>query len=129
MLKSIVSLIAGFAIMTFASVLGTLLAAMAFGVQGDPPYSAAFNYAMIGVTVVAAGLGGYATASLAPGRKAGHAVVLALMILIMQSYNVISPQEGYPRAHFIWLLVLCPLAAIAGGQLREIQLRRRVKNP
>lgn len=127
MFRTILSLVAGFAIMTFSFLLATLLSAAAFGVSGEPPYPSNFNTVVLTATVLAAGLGGYSTAALAPDRRTGHAMVLALMILVMQSYNVMNPQPGYERAHFIWLLALCPVAAIAGGYIREAQVRRRAK--
>jgi hypothetical protein len=127
MFRSILSLIAGFAIMTFTIVLATLVAASVLGVSGEPPYPASFNTSLLAATVLAAGVGGYCTAALAHERRTGHAMILALMILIMQTYNVMNPQQGYERMDFVWLVGLCPLAAIAGGWLRQSQMSRKTK--
>ncbi len=123
MLRTIVALIAGFAIMAFSILIATVAIALAMGVQrGTLPTS--FLVAMVVVSALASALGGYATASLAQNRPTLHAGILATMIFVQHVYTIIFPIEGQER-WYVWALAITgPVLAIVGGKLRELTARK-----
>jgi glycerol uptake facilitator-like aquaporin len=124
MLRSVIALIAGFAIMTFTFL---VVLTVAISVRGVPPEAAPAASAALGVWVwpLAAFAGGYSTAALAPARTLGHGYVLAAMVGVARAYDLLSPPDGAARTTLLALLVACPLLAIAGAWVRERQVRRR----
>lgn len=124
MLRMVIALIAGFAIMTFIVLLATITEAVATGGVTMNPTGAhlAVN---LGYTVVAAAVGGYATASLAPARPDAHAAVLAAMTLVVRASEWLFPQPGQARLYLVLLMLLAPLGVLAGGWLRGAQVRHR----
>lgn len=125
-LKTIVALIAGFAIMTFTILVATIVVALAMGVQrGTLPTP--FLAVMVCVTALASGFGGYASASLAPSRPTVHAAILATMVFVQHVYTILFPLEGQ-QAWYLWALAISgPIFAVAGGRIREVTARGRVK--
>lgn len=125
-LRSIVALIAGFAIMAFTILIATVAVALAMGVKaGTLPTD--FLVVMVVLSALAAGFGGYATASLAQNRPIAHAAILATMIFVQHVYTIIFPIEGQEPWYFWSLAITSPLLAIAGGVARERQTRGRAK--
>lgn len=118
MLRTIVALIAGFAIMAFTILIATVVIALAMGVQrGELPTP--FLIVMVVVSALASGLGGYSTASLAQDRPTVHAAILATMIFVQHVYTILFPIEGQ-ESWYVWALAISgPALALAGGQLRE----------
>ena len=124
MLRMVIALIAGFAIMTFIVLLATIAEAMATGAVAVNP-TGAHLVVNVGYTAAAALVGGYATASLAPARPAAHAAVLAAMAFIVAASSLLYPQPDQERIYLALLMAASPLGVLAGGWLRGAQVRRR----
>lgn len=124
MLRSVIALLAGFAIMTFTVLVATIVAVLAMKLEPGmlTPEYLGVNLAY---SIAAAAFGGYSTAALAPDRPSAHALILSVMVLIMGVSNFILPQPGQERWYLIALIVLGPLGALAGGQLRAWYVRAR----
>ena len=120
MLRSVIALIAGFAIMTFLILVVTIVVAMMTDVDSTSP-TVRFLEIKFAYSAVAALFGGYATAALAPGRPMVHAAVLAMMVLLLGASNVASPPSGHSAPYLVALMVACPVAAISGGWLRTLR--------
>ena len=127
-LRSIIALVAGFAIMAFLMLALVTIAAWAIGARAGAPFSPSMLGANIALFAVAALGGGYACAALAPGRPRAHAAVLAVMILAMTLSMVAQPPPGAPRWFPATLAVLGPLSAALGGALYS-QRRKRGHSP
>jgi hypothetical protein len=125
-LRSIVALIGGFALMAFALLIATIAVALAMGVTADSVTTSYFQV-LVACAALAAAFGGYATASLAPARHAAHAAILATMVLIAQASTALNPPANQPRWYLMTLVVVAPLGALAGGLLRQRQRRRRAE--
>ncbi len=123
MLRTIVALIAGFAIMAFTILIATIGIALAMDVQrGTLPTP--FLVVMVVVSALASGLGGYSTASLAQDRPMIHAAILATMIFVQHIYTILFPIEGQ-ELWYAWSLAISgPVLALAGGRIRELTARR-----
>jgi hypothetical protein len=128
MVRSIIALVGGFAIMVFLVFLLTIVAAAAFGVTDGAP-SMPFTVASLTLSAVAALIGGYATASLAPGRPFVHTIGLSVMILAASLSSLGHPQPGEPAWYPAAIAALGPLLALAGGGLRLWQRRARTLTP
>jgi len=74
------------------------------------------------VLLVAAGVGGFVTAWLAPGRPLLHAVVLAG---IFAGGALVAAAGGMVGADSFFLVLLIPVAAVIGGWLRSRPAPRR----
>lgn len=123
MLKSVIALIAGFAIMTFTILVATIVAASVLPfTQGAP--TTQFLALNVFYSAAAAAFGGYATASLAPERPSAHVLILAVMVLIMGASSFLAPQPGQERWNLAAVLVLSPICVFLGGRVREAQRRR-----
>jgi len=128
MVRSIIALVGGFAIMVFLVFLLTIVAAAAFGVTEGGP-STPYVVANLMLSAAAALTGGYATASLAPSRPAAHTIGLAVMILAMALSSLGRPQPGQPEWYPGAIAAIGPLCALAGGGLRLWQRRARSLTP
>jgi Kef-type K+ transport system membrane component KefB len=124
-LRSIIALVGGFAIMAFLMFALVAIAAWIIGARAGDQYSPAMLGATIGLFAIAALAGGYATASLAPGRPRLHATVLAAMVLAMTISMISSPQPGAPRWFSVTLALIGPIFAVLGGVFR----RQRSSSP
>jgi hypothetical protein len=124
MIKSIIALVSGFAIMAFLVFLLTLVAAIVFGVRAGEP-TMPFTIASLALSAVAALTGGYATAALAPSRPFAHTIGLTVMILAMALSSLGHPQPGEPHWYPLAIAAIGPLFALAGGGARLWQRRVR----
>ena len=123
MLRSVIALIAGFAIMTFTILIATIIAALMLDISPGAP-TTQFLALNVFYSAAAAAFGGYATASLAPERPSAHVLILAVMVLIMGVSSLLAPQPGQERWNLVAVLVLGPVCAFIGGRIRGMQLRR-----
>jgi ABC-type transport system involved in multi-copper enzyme maturation permease subunit len=125
-LRTIVALIAGFAIMAFTILIATVVIALAMGVQrGTLPTS--FLVTMVIVSALASALGGYSSASLAQDRPTLHAAILATMIFVQHVYTILFPIEGQ-EPWYTWSLAISgPVFALLGGVIRQRTARARPK--
>lgn len=124
MLRSIIALIGGFALMAFTLLIATICVALAMGVTADSVTTSYFQV-LVACATLAAVFGGYATASLAPERHSAHVAILATMVLIAQASTALNPPANQPRWYLMTLVVVAPLGTLAGGWLRDWQRRRR----
>ena len=124
MIRSIIALVGGFAIMVFLVFLLTIVAAAAFGV-GDGRPGTAFVIASLMLSAVAAFTGGFATAALAPSRSFAHTFGLAVMVLAMGLSSLGHPQPGQPGWYPTAIAAIGPLLALIGGRFRLWQRHAR----
>ena len=128
MIRSIIALIGGFAIMVFLVFLLTIAVAAAFGAT-DGTLGTPYIVASLALSAAAALTGGYATASLAPGRPLAHTIGLVVMVVAMTLSSLGHPQAGLPAWYPVAIAVIEPLFVLAGGGLRLRQRRSRTLSP
>ena len=130
MVKSILSVIAGFLTMAIVVMLGTFAAAAALlpgglasmrNSQGPPPTpTGTYLVANLVVSFIAALLGGWVAARLAPGSPRAHVIALAVVVVLMSfatamtQKNAVSSQPGwYPAS----IAVIGVAGVLLGGLL------------
>ncbi|MCC7195890.1 MAG: hypothetical protein IT356_10070 [Gemmatimonadaceae bacterium] len=123
MIKSVIALLGGFAIMTFSLLIATVIAGVVLGLQPGV-LSTQFLATVLTCGVLAAGFGGYSTAALAPNRHFAHVLILAAMVLLMAVSSLLKPQPGQPLWYLATALALQPLSVIAGGGTRVLRKAR-----
>ena len=124
MIRSIIALVGGFAIMVFLVFLLTIVAAAAFGMTDGAP-SDSYIVANLVLSAAAALTGGYATASLAPNRPFAHTIGLFVMVLATALSSLSRPQPGHPGWYLAAIAAIGPLFVLAGGGLRLWQRHGR----
>jgi hypothetical protein len=128
-LRSIMALIGGFAIMAFLTIVLMVVAAWSLHLSVGARTESWF-VANVVVSGLAALAGGYSAAALAPNRPRTHAIALAIMILAMSLSQFIQPPQSplpltqlslpaQPRWYAGALTLISPLAAVLGGMLRR----------
>lgn len=110
--------------MTFTVLIATILAALAMGIAPGAPTPAYLAINLV-YSAAASAIGGYATASLAQARHSAHAMILALMILVVNVSGFFNPQPGQERWYLAALIVLGPVSAVVGGRIRVAAVARR----
>jgi hypothetical protein len=117
MIRSVIAVVGGFAIMAFTMLVLTIVAAVALGAEaGTEPLS--YFVAVLGAAMIGAAVGGYATASLAPARHAAHVTALVVTVVCMQATAALDSPANQPKWVNLAQLVLAPLAAWAAGRVR-----------
>lgn len=130
MIQSIISVVAGFVVMAGVVIAGTAAATelivpgglfdAATGSPSDlPPTYFAAN---LMVSAVAALLGGWITARMAPSREMVHVFALAILVILMSLPGLIGYDEvqaSQPGWYRIFLPLLGVSGAILGGWLRS----------
>jgi hypothetical protein len=125
MIRSVIAVVGGFAIMAFVMLVLTIVAAVALGAEaGKEPH--AYFVAVVGAAMIGAAVGGYATASLAPGRHAAHVTALVVTVVCMQASAAFDAPANQPKWVNLAQIVLAPLAAWAAGRVR---IARRATAP
>lgn len=119
--RSIIALVGGYAIMVLVLVVLVAIAAWTLHVSSGAP-SQPFLLARLVSSGVAAIAGGYSTATLAPVRPRAHAVGLGVMILATSMSTVSHSTQGQPAWNAVAVVVIGPLFAILGGLLRQPRL-------
>jgi hypothetical protein len=114
-LRSIIALVGGFAILAFVWFVLVAIFAVVIGARAADQFSPAMLGAKIVLFALAAIAGGYATASLAPTRPRLHAIVLAGMVLAMTISMMANPQPGAARWFPATLAVIGPIFAVLGS--------------
>ena len=129
MLRSVLAVLSGFAIMAFIVMAGTLLAMRLFIgdiPRGKPlalgaPVSARYLIANLIVSGFAALLGGVTTALVAVSHVPAHAGALAAMMVAMSLVSMKQAGHSQPRWYQLLLLVGMPALALLGAML-EVSL-------
>jgi hypothetical protein len=118
--RSFLAILAGFATMAVLVTLATAAITKALprlvGNQGHPrrryllmnlAYSAAFS-----------GVGGYVTGAIAKADPLRNTLMLAIVILLLSALSAMQLRGQQPIAYQFALIVLTPIAALAGGLVR-----------
>jgi hypothetical protein len=131
MLMSILSVVAGFVAMSVLVMAGTIaltaalvpggVAAMRASAQPAAP-TRPYLAANLALSLVAAVVGGWVTARLAPRAPGGHLIALGALLLVM---GVVSARM--PQAHLQppWYRVTIPIVGIAGVGLSALLVAAR----
>jgi hypothetical protein len=131
-LRSIAAVFAGVLAVVILSLATdvTLGALGVFPKLGEPMGDSMLLLATVYRTLYGVG-GGYITARLAPDRPMRHALILGTLGLIASLAGVVATWNKEPAIGHEWyplaLVVLALPPAWAGGRLREMQLRPRVR--
>jgi len=116
-IRSLVALIGGFAIMTFALLFATVIAAYATGATAETiPMN--FRIMTTAATPFAAAVAGFACATLARARHWEHVVFLAGLVAVMAVSTAITARSGEPAWYLYAPVVLGPLGVLLGGSMR-----------
>lgn len=132
MLKSVLSVIAGFLTMAIVVMLGTFAAAAALlpgglaavrNSQGPPPsQSGTYLLANLAVSFIAAVLGGWVAARLAPGSPKAHVIALAVLVVLMSIATAVTQKaatSNQPGWYPITIAVLGVVGVLVGGIWRS----------
>src|SRR5262245_3034518 len=116
MLRSILSILAGYGTLTLATMLGILGLAKAFGLPLDPRTtsetpSKAYMGWNLAVSFAAALLGGFVAARLALASPRPHALLLGALVLALGAAYAVHGRGGVRPA---WYLVVLPVVGAAG---------------
>ena len=119
--RSIIALVGGYAIMVLVLVVVVAIAAWIFHPSRGAP-SPPFLLASLVSSGLAALAGGYSTATLAPVRPRAHSFGLGVMILATSISTASHSTPGQPAWSAGAAVVIGPLFAILGGLLRQPRL-------
>ncbi|HZS08666.1 MAG TPA: hypothetical protein VFD58_27780 [Blastocatellia bacterium] len=137
MLRSVLSVAAGFMVMVITVVIGTALTArIMLGDAGSntiqqPPNS--YLVASLVVSAAAAVLGGWVTGLIAGREPLIHAGALSILLLVMSAVSVLltrgTPEAAAQPSWYPWVVtVLGAAGVLLGGVLRGGQLRGGQQN-
>lgn len=118
--RSFLAILAGFATMAVLVTLATLGITKSFpGLIGDHAHPRR-RYMLLNVAYSAtfAIAGGYVTAVIAKADPLRNVLVLAIVILMLSALSAVQLREQQPIAYQFALIVITPIAALAGGLLR-----------
>jgi hypothetical protein len=85
----------------------------------DPPFAMVIN---VGLSLVFSVLGGYVTARFAQSKPLVHALVLAIVVLLLSAISAVQMKNRQPIYYLLVLTAIPPLAVLAGGILRLHQI-------
>ena len=135
MMRSIICVVAGFIVVMVVVTAGTaattelIVPGGLFGAAAAPATELPANYfaANLTVSIMAAVLGGWVTARMAPSREMLHVLALSGLIILMSIPGIM----GYDQSQVVqpvWYVYLLPVLGV-GGVLLGGWLRSRVVNP
>lgn len=116
-LRSILSILAGFVTMAVVVIVLTLVSVQVFALKSGHP-TPGYLVVNVAYSFAAAALGGYVTALLAPSRPLVHGYILAGVMLVMGALSYVQYRGTQPLWYQALITVVTPLAAIAGARLR-----------
>ena len=76
----------------------------------------------VGMSLVFSGLGGYITARIAQKNPIAHALMLALVVLLLTAFSTLQMKGRQPVYYLLISMTIPPLAVLAGGLLRLHQI-------
>jgi hypothetical protein len=76
----------------------------------------------VGLSLVFSGLGGYITARFAQKNPIAHALMLALVVLLLTAFSTLQMKGRQPVYYLLISMTIPPLAVLAGGLLRLHQI-------
>jgi hypothetical protein len=74
--------------------------------------------AYVGVSFVAASVGGYVAALIAADYPLATALALGIVTLVLGGVGTLQSGEKYPLWYLILLLIVTPIGVVAGGLIR-----------
>jgi hypothetical protein len=117
--RSIVAVIAGYAIMAAVVIALTVLikrkAPQWMGARGKP--NATYIYTNLLYSFGAAMIGGFVTALIAPRSPLAHACMLAALVFVLAVVSAVQIGDKQPRWYQAALAFIGPLGAIFGGMV------------
>jgi hypothetical protein len=121
--RSLLAVVAGFAV--FASAVGLLtpVAARRFGVENFQSFSMSLLFVTLAYTVVAAVAGGYVTAWIAGRRELPHGAALGLLIIGLGFASMRAQGLARPGWYEATIAGCGPMAALFGAGLRRLRKR------
>ena len=119
-LHAFLALLAGYAVMAASVVVATAFVSRLLpdwcGQSTRP--AAGYLFVNLGYSFLAAAAGGYVTAWIAAPSPLAHALVLAVIVLLLGAVSAFSARRKQPVAYQIALIVLSPLGVLAGALVR-----------
>jgi hypothetical protein len=120
-LRSVLAVLAGFALMISLVIACNLLATRAMNIPGHPTpgylvVSAAFS-------LLAAVAGGWLAARLSGYNPMHHALALAMLLGLLSLAMLIEPSPAQPYGYQLLMAALPPFAALTGGYLAARRMR------
>jgi hypothetical protein len=119
-LRAFLALLGGF--VSMAVIVGVITAALTrfapswVSATGNPrPAYIAVN---LTYSLIAAAVGGYVCAWIAASNPVGHALVLAIAILVLSGLTALQQRGLQPLGYQIALMAIAPIGVICGGLLR-----------
>jgi peptidoglycan/LPS O-acetylase OafA/YrhL len=125
LLRSFLAVIVGYMVMMLVVVALTFILVNTMGIPTGHP-TAGYLAANVVYSVLAAAVGGFATAALAPRKPVQHAAVLGAVMLVLAviSYRMYAGQQ--PPWYRAMMLVVPSLFAVAGAALQARNAPRRI---
>jgi uncharacterized BrkB/YihY/UPF0761 family membrane protein len=118
MVKSIVAVVAGYAVMAVLVIITTMLAA-AFLLNDSSEVTSSYLVVNLILSLISAVVGGWVTAKLAPNNKKRHVQMLAGLIVVLGLLSLTQTVAGQP-AWYPWVIMLIGAAgALYGGSYYE----------
>ena len=119
MFRSIVALVGGFAIFTFATIVFAVVAASTMPLAAGRHPTTGQLVANLLPWLGAAVCGGYAAAALAPRQQRMHVAAFTVMVLVATASQIGKPQAGQPTWYPLAITVAGTVGAAGGGLLRR----------
>jgi hypothetical protein len=121
---SFLAILLGFiAIIGLTGIATALLKQFAPGMTGeDGPFDPFTMAVHVGLDLVFSGLGGYITARIAQKNPIAHALMLALVVLLLTAFSTLQRKGKQPVYYLLISTTIPPLAVLAGGVLRLHQI-------
>ena len=119
-LHAFLALLAGYAVMAVIVVAVTALVSRllpSWCGQGARP-ATTYLFVNLGYSFLAAAAGGYVTAWIAGSNPLLHALVLAIIVLLLGALSAFSARGRQPVTYQIALIALSPLGVMAGALVR-----------
>jgi len=121
---SFLAILAGFiAVIGFTGIATALLKRFAPDLMRDhakpDPLAMAIH---VGLNLAFSLLGGYVTARFAQSKPLVHALMLAIVVLLLSAISAVQMKDRQPIYYLLILTAVPPLAVLAGGILRLHQI-------
>lgn len=118
MFRSIVALVGGFAIFTFATIVFAVVTTVTVPLAAGLPTTGQLVANLL-PWLGAAACGGYAAAALAPRRQRMHVAAFTVMVLVATASQIGKPTARQPAWYPLAITVVGTVGAVAGGLLRR----------
>lgn len=122
MLRSVLSVMAGYVAIVLSTVIVVMLAALAMGLPLDPnqatPPPRSYILVNLVLGTLCAALGGHVTARIASRAPLGHVLVLAAIVLAAGfAYALSGTSPAHPRWYLLTLPITGAIGVVLGGML------------